>query len=236
MPEHIIYHVYNSSSKPLPPKPQPQKARVHRDDGVIGRISKSFFKLALVFGLIGIGILVYTMAPTILAGLSNFKLSKTEIAHLSLTEASAGKRYLPPLDPRLPLVNRLSIPSIGVDTDIQEATYDNYEAALKKGVWRVSDFGAPGDSGIPVILAAHRFGYLAWSNQYRHLNSFYNLPKLKVGDTIEIIYQQRKYTYEVYSEGKGTEIMDYTADLVLYTCEQLTGEERIFKYARLIKI
>jgi sortase (surface protein transpeptidase) len=77
---------------------------------------------------------------------------------------------------------------------------------------------------------------LAWTDKFRHDNSFFNLPKLKVGDTLEIVYQQRKYTYEVYAENTGPEIMDYTADLILYTCENLTGDTRIFKYARLINL
>jgi sortase (surface protein transpeptidase) len=128
------------------------------------------------------------------------------------------------------------IPSIGVDTEIQEATLDNYEQALRKGVWRVSDFGAPGENGMPVIVAAHRYGYLAWSNSFRRENSFFNLPKLKVGDTVQIVWHQRKYTYEIYAEGKGKDIMDYTANLILYTCENLTGEERVFKYARLLEV
>ena len=64
------------------------------------------------------------------------------------------------------------------------------------------DFGTPLDRTKPVILAAHRFGYLAWTNLYRRKNSFYNLPKLKEGDLVEITYKQRKYTYEIYAESR----------------------------------
>jgi len=88
----------------------------------------------------------------------------------------------------------------------------------------------------PTILAAHRFGYLAWSIPYRLKNSFYNLPKLKVGDLVEIDWGQRRYVYEVYAEGKGEEITDYTADLILYTCEAMNSSVRIFRYARLLRI
>jgi sortase (surface protein transpeptidase) len=115
-------------------------------------------------------------------------------------------------------------------------SYENYEEALKVGVWRVPDFGTPYERKAPVILAAHRYGYLRWSVPYRLKNSFYNLPKVKVGDTVEIIWRQRKYIYEVYAEGKGEEITDYSADLILYTCEDLTSPVRIFKYARLIRV
>jgi len=144
--------------------------------------------------------------------------------------------YQPRLDTSLPLENRVSIPSVGINTKINEMPYENYEEALKVGVWRVPDFGTPYERKAPVILAAHRYGYLRWSVPYRLKNSFYNLPKVKVGDTVEIIWRQRKYIYEVYAEGKGEEIADYSADLILYTCEDLNSPVRIFKYARLIRV
>ncbi|HLE49636.1 MAG TPA: sortase, partial [Patescibacteria group bacterium] len=131
---------------------------------------------------------------------------------------------------------------------------------LKTGVWRVPDFGTPEDDGpsepvergadsqigpselvergadsqigLPIILAAHRFGYVTWTNSFRTLNSFYSLPKLKVGDRVEIVWNQRKYVYEIYKEETGTAITDYTADLILYTCDLWNSPTRIFKYAR----
>lgn len=144
--------------------------------------------------------------------------------------------YQPQIDNSLSFETKLKIPSIRVDTKIHEAVLDNYESALKLGVWRVSDFGSPSDRSKPTILAAHRYGYLAWSNYYRRTNSFYNLPKLKAGDIVEIDWQQRKYVYSVYGDSKGEEITDYSADLILYTCETLNSPVRIFRYARLLAI
>lgn len=86
----------------------------------------------------------------------------------------------------------------------------------------------------PTILAAHRFGYLEWTQEYRLKNAFYNLPKLKNGDMVEIIWDQHKYTYQVQDVVEGTEITDYTSDLILYTCKFLVSPTRIFVYARLI--
>ena len=97
------------------------------------------------------------------------------------------------------------------------------------------DFGDPYNREKPTILAAHRFGYLAWSVKYRLANSFYNLPKLKVGDRIEVNWLKRKYMYEVYATGEGKEITDYTADLILYTCKFLESPIRLFAYARLVE-
>lgn len=144
--------------------------------------------------------------------------------------------YQPRFDSTLPAENMIKIPSIGVYGRIYEAPYEIYESALKKGVWRASDFSTPTDQSKPTILVAHRYGYLAWSNSFRRKNSFYNLPKLKEGDIIEIYWNQRKYVYEVYRSERGEEISDYSADLILYTCESLNSPVRIFKYARLLKI
>lgn len=197
------------------------------------RKHKTRFSVKLARVLVGIGvfILVLYFLPGLLA---NLNLSGSEVDRLSDASKTASTRTLPAFDRTLPKNNRLIIPSIGVDTDIGESTYDNYESALKNGVWRVSDFGQPDKIGAPVILAAHRFGYLAWTNSYRHYNSFYNLPKVKVGDTVKIDWQQREYIYGVYKTETGTAISDYSADLILYTCESLSGPERIFVYAKIL--
>lgn len=163
-------------------------------------------------------------------------LAKPQIKNDALKYKEKKVDYQPQIDSSLSFESKLKIPSIRVDTKLHEAVLDNYESALKLGVWRVSDFGNPYDRSKPIILAAHRYGYLAWSNFYRRLNSFYNLPKLKVGDIVEIDWQQRKYVYAVYAESKGEEITDYSADLILYTCETLNSPIRIFKYARLLEI
>jgi len=143
--------------------------------------------------------------------------------------------YQPPLDETLPQENRLVIAKLGVNTVIQEEPLERYEEAFKKGVWRVPDFGDPFERGRPTILAAHRFGYLSWTNQYRRENSFFNLPKLEIGDRVEVIWGQRRYEYEITGAGETEEILDYTADLILYTCRFLESEIRIFRYARLIE-
>lgn len=190
-------------------------------------------KLARILAIIGVVILLIYFVPGVVE-FARTKLSKGEVDRLTEASQNATGRNLPAFNPALPKTNQLAIPSIGVKTVIEEATYGNYESALKKGVWRVSDFGQPDKTGAPIILAAHRFGYIAWSNSYRHYNSFYNLPKVKVGDTVNIVWQQRQYTYGVYKTENATAISDYSADLILYTCESLSGEERIFVYAKLL--
>jgi len=200
-------------------------------------ITKFFLYLGIIF-------LFLSFAPslwyTIASRVDDFSKAIYETINPEKVERKVTADPVPDWQPaynsNLSISPVLSIPSIKVETEINEASLEYYEEALKKGVWRVPDFGTPYDRSKPTILAAHRFGYLAWSNLYRRLNSFYNLPKLKNGDIVEIVYKQRKYSYEVYKESKGETIEDYSADLILYTCETLNSKIRIFKYARLLKI
>jgi len=142
---------------------------------------------------------------------------------------------LPPFDPALPEKNGLLINTIGVRGEIHEG--DNWQEILTLGIWRVPNFATPDQSEetkLPVILAAHRWGYLSWSNSFRKLNSFYNLPKLKKGDKINLIWNQRQYDYQVYATNQGTRITDYSANLILYTCQLWSSPVRIFVYAKRI--
>lgn len=248
MTETSIYHIYNASLPDGSNEAMGLKNsfRINLLEGLVSEeaelpvayetkvsVGKNPFslKLAKILGIIGAVILAVYFVPGIVA---NLKLSGSEADRLAKAAEAASGRSLPGFDPTLSKTNRLSIPSIGVDTDIEESTYENYEIALKKGVWRVSDFGEPDKSGAPVILAAHRFGYLAWTNSFRHYSSFYNLPKVEVGDVVNVIWEQRQYTYGIYKTEKGEAITDYSADLILYTCETLSGPERIFVYAKLV--
>ncbi|MDP3917749.1 MAG: sortase [Candidatus Woesebacteria bacterium] len=197
------------------------------------------------FLLLGIVFLVLSFAPSIWYSLST-RVDDFSVALLTTVlnkEKTIEEKptveipnWQPAFDSKLSRDTTLKILSIGVDTKINEATYQNYEDALKAGPWRVPDFGTPADRSKPIILAAHRFGYLAWTNIYRRKNSFFNLPRLQEGDLVEITYKQRKYTYKIYAESRGEEIEDYTANLILYTCETLNSKVRIFKYARLLQM
>lgn len=208
-------------------------------------LSLSSKKLAKIFAVIGASLILSAYLPSFWYWLktggkdtvSGFLLQTvSKLQPTAEVRQPPAELYQPRYDPKLPSENQLKIVSIGINTSIQEATLVNYETALKKGVWRVSDFGTPHSREKPTILVAHRYGYLAWSIPFRLKNSFYNLPKLKVGETVEIVWRQRKYAYEVYAEGKGEEIEDYSASLILYTCESLSSPVRIFKYARLLEI
>lgn len=136
---------------------------------------------------------------------------------------------LPEVDPSLPTENGLIIDKIGVRGEIHEG--EDWEKILKTGIWRVPGFDTPLENNRPIILAAHRWGYLEWTASFRKLNSFYNLPQLKAGDTIKVVWDQRPFEYKVYSVETGTQITDYNAKLILYTCQLWNSPVRFFVYA-----
>ncbi len=141
--------------------------------------------------------------------------------------------YMPPIDEGLPQGDWLVIPRIGIRTELQPT--ENPEEALQTGVWQVPDFGTPGSRELPMILAAHRYGWQWWwQTDYWKYHSFYLLPDTEPGDRIEVISGQRKWIYEIYAGEEGEEIRDYSADLILYTCKYLQSPVRHFRYARLI--
>jgi hypothetical protein len=143
------------------------------------------------------------------------------------------KAYQPPKDETLPEGDWLVIPRIGVRTQLLETAQS--EEALSQGVWKVPGYGEAGSTDLPVILAAHRFGWeWWWQSDYWKYNSFYLLPDTEPGDTIEIISDQRKWVYEIYGGAEGDAIADYEADLILYTCKFLNAPVRHFRYARLL--
>lgn len=140
---------------------------------------------------------------------------------------------LPPIDLNLPKGNTLLIPSIGVNGPINEGT--DSKKALYKGIWRTPDWGTPEDFTKPTILAAHRFGYIEWSANFRKTNSFTNLPNLKVGDEVIILWNQRKFQYKITAIEEATQISTLRSDLVLYTCKHLKSPIRIVVFADLIE-
>lgn len=180
--------------------------------------------------------LYYRLFPEVsdnLASTIASTVSKANTPSLALTSPIATPTVkeipLPDIDPSLPKDNGLIIDKIGIKGMIHEGT--DWENILKLGVWRVPDFGTPEDNSLPIILAAHRWGYLSWSAAFRKLNSFIDLPKLVVGDTIKIIWGQRPYEYKVYSVQTGTKITEYNANLILYTCQMWNSPVRFFVYA-----
>lgn len=140
---------------------------------------------------------------------------------------------LPPLNTSLTKANHLRIDKIGVDAPIQYG--EEWESALSKGPWVVPHFGTPPANESPVIIASHRWGGIGWSSSDRATKSFLKLPDLQVGDKVEIQWAQRIYRYQIYAAVEDSQITDYEADLILYTCKlYVESPIRIFRYAKRI--
>ena len=146
-----------------------------------------------------------------------------------LSLGDVGGEVGPDFDPTLPEENGLIIDKIGVRGEIYQGS--DWENILKQGIWMVPDFGTPISKNQPIILAAHRWGYLSWTPSFRKLNSFYSLPKLTIGDKIIINWEQRQYEYEVTSISTGEKIENYDTDLILYTCQLWNSPTRFFVHA-----
>jgi len=170
-----------------------------------------------------------TLASTIASTVSPVEATASAPIHNTGYIIPNTSPKLPDIDPSLPKENGLIIDKIGVKGQIHEGT--DWEQILKTGIWRVPNFGTPEENALPIILASHRWGYLDWSAAFRKLNSFYSLPNLVVGDTIKVIWNQRPYEYKIYSTSTGTEISEYNANLILYTCQLWNSPVRFFVYA-----
>lgn len=155
-------------------------------------------------------------------------------AYQANLQTKSEKQALPIQDETLPEGDWVIIPEIGVKTNFLAS--ENADEALKKGVWLSPEYGKPGDQGLPIILAAHRFGWSNWwQSDYGKLNSFYYLPDTKPGTIVELITDKRKWTYEIFAGEEGEEITRYDADLILYTCKHLSSPIRHIRYARLVE-
>lgn len=186
---------------------------------------------ALSSGYPAVQYIYYTVRPATSARLSKvLKELEVKPQEVVAVEEQVDPPPIVQADTTIPEGHYLNIPSIGVSTTIWEATSDNYDEALRKGVWRVPEMAEP-DRGSPVIMSAHRFGYIEWTQDYRVKNSFFNLPDLEPGDEIEIVWDQKRYKYKVARLVEGEAIDDYNYDLILYTCKFLVSPIRIMVYA-----
>jgi LPXTG-site transpeptidase (sortase) family protein len=135
----------------------------------------------------------------------------------------------PKFDPSLPKENRVRIRAVGVDGQIYEGS--DGEKVLAKGIWRVNNYGTPdNDDLVPTILASHRYGNPRWSNEFRDKEIFYNLDKVKAGDEVEVVWNQRLYRYKVTLMEVGRQVRQHEFDLMLYTCNYWNSPDRIFVY------
>lgn len=117
---------------------------------------------------------------------------------------------------KIPDDNRLIIPSMQLSKPVYEGTR---ASTVHKGVWRRPNTSAP-DRGGNTVLVGHRF-------TYSDPAVFYHLDKVKVGDSIALYWNKKKYLYKV-EETKvvspdAVEVEKNTKQprLTLYSCTPL---------------
>jgi len=123
----------------------------------------------------------------------------------------------------------LRIAGVGIEIPIVEGAGEN---ALFRGAWR-SPYGSTPDQGGNTIIFGHRFLKMPPAK-----DTFFRLDQVAIGDTFEVDWQGKTYTYQV-KETKvvpptDTSVLAQTAEpsVTLITCTPVfTSKERLVIYA-----
>lgn len=133
----------------------------------------------------------------------------------------------------LPADNELIVPAMHLDDRIIEG---KDLSALKYGPWRRPNASTP-DKGGNTVIVGHRFTYT------NPRGTFYELDKVHVGNQIAVIWQGKKYTYQVSSikevapDSVGIEAPTANPQLTLYTCTPLwLPKDRLVVVANLLGV
>lgn len=128
----------------------------------------------------------------------------------------------------------LNIDTANIAGKISEGTTSH---AMLEGFWHFPTSVYPGQKG-NVVVIGHRFQYLPPAK-----NTFFNLDKVAIGDSIKITQDEGTYTYIVTDiqivEPNDVSILQKTDDyrLTLITCTPLwTSEQRLVITAKLDKL
>ena len=116
--------------------------------------------------------------------------------------------------------NTLIVPSMLLNTPVLEGPVRDTYKILDKGIWRWP-LGSTPDKGSNTVLVGHRFTYT------NPKGIFYYMDKVKVGDEIGLVWNNKRYTYKVASvrevQPTETSVTAATPDarLTMYTCTPL---------------
>jgi len=114
----------------------------------------------------------------------------------------------------------VSIPDVG----IKEQIYEDGPASLDKGAWhRYPARGNP-EKGGNFILSAHRYGFSLNPAKVKADSRFYRIEDVQKGDTIQVTWNDKDYTYTVTEVKKvkpdavDIEAPSQEPKLTLYSC------------------
>lgn len=117
-------------------------------------------------------------------------------------------------------LNSIIIPRMLLNQPIYEGTIANQYKTLDKGIWRWPNSSTPAQGGNTVLIG-HRFTYT------KPQGVFYFLNKIKLGDEMAVIWNDKAYAYKVISINQvppnDTAIENNTpySELTLFTCTPL---------------
>lgn len=118
-----------------------------------------------------------------------------------------------------------SIDSLLIRSAEMEILLGEQEGYLNFGGW-VQNLNS---ENMPLVVSVHRFGLRYLSPDYNVHETFYNVDKLKLDDTLELVWRENKYEYklvDIYKGRNNKPIRDN--QLVIYTCEYWDSPERVF--------
>lgn len=122
--------------------------------------------------------------------------------------------------------------------EVEGLIYEGLDShTMNKGFWHFPTSKFPGQKGNTVIIG-HRYAKLPPNK-----DTFFNLDKVKVGDRIEVVQQDQKYTY-IVTDTKTVEkndmsvLHDYSDyRITLITCSPLwTSQQRLVVVGKLDKL
>lgn len=116
-------------------------------------------------------------------------------------------------------INRLIIPSIGVDMKIgQDKEFLDYGGWIQR----------LDSDNLPNLIAIHRFGWSTLSPDQKMKQTLYHVDKLKEDDIVYIIWNGEKYEYKVDSIIDGDNNPSLSGKTIIYTCKFMSSSSRIF--------
>ncbi len=132
------------------------------------------------------------------------------------------------------LNTKIIVNSIEVEGSIYEGVDSN---TMNKGFWHFPTSSLPGQKG-NVVIIGHRYAKLPPDK-----DTFFNLDKVKVGDSIKVIQNDNQFTYIVTDtivvEKNDTSILQDYSDyrITLITCTPLwTADQRLVIVGKLDKL
>ena len=143
-------------------------------------------KLLIVIGLAtlaGAALIVGAIYLPLIGHEINYELTKTS--------AQTPKEILP-IDTEFGLVINKINANARIIKAVDPFNSSEYQIALSKGIAHAKTSALPGEGG-NIFLFSHSSSDLGLATRYNSI--FYLLDKLETGDTAEIYYQNKKYTY-----------------------------------------